>query len=67
MTHLDMIKHFIETDPWEIAHRLWNCYDCPKSEECSVMSRQYNKNKKFGWTPKNICRACINDWLNEEV
>ena len=66
MTHLDMIKHFLETDPWEIAHRLFDCFDCPKLKECNVMSVPY-KNKNFGWTPKEICRICINEWLNEEV
>lgn len=66
ITHLDILKHIIETDPWEIAHRLWTCMDCPKLEECNVASKPYH-NGKFGNTPVEVCRSCIGDWLNEEV
>lgn len=66
MTHLDVLKYTVETNPWEIAHRLWSCFDCPKLAECNVMSKPY-KNEKFGWTPTEVCHTCINEWLNEEV
>lgn len=66
MTHLDVLKHIIETDPWEIAHRLWDCMDCPELKQCCVASKPYH-NGKFGSTPIEVCRSCIEDWLNTEV
>lgn len=60
MTHYDILKDIVETNPWEIAHRLWDCMDCPKLVECNKQSHNLP-------TTKAICENCINEWLQEEI
>lgn len=60
ITHLQMMKHFVENDPWQIAHRLFTCTECPKLSKCM-------KNEKDIPDWETRCRASLDEWLNEEV
>lgn len=61
MTHLDVIKIILDNNPWEIAHRLFTCTECPKQIRCRALI-------SFANTPaKTVCKTCINEWLNEEI
>lgn len=71
MTHLDMLKHIVEEDPWEIAHRLFSCMECPKLAKCNILlNRDLSKHTLVhpsSEDQKKVCKICINEWLNEEI
>lgn len=63
LTHLDVLKHIVDTDPWQIAHRLFSCMECPKLAKCNMLLNSHPSPDG----QKEVCKICINEWLNEEV
>lgn len=66
MTHLDALQHIVQTEPWEIAHRLWDCMDCPKLPLCNQLMLQRRKGA-IDITERDICKKCMDEWLHEQI